>query len=114
MAKKSSKKNRNTDVKLAAANDQSIISKPAAVPAEVVKEALKAPVIAGNVRAEAIRRTRAGKFTSVVLNQIGGKECKRFAPMTWVERDKFLALDTPEAKIVKGRYEAHLATIAAK
>jgi hypothetical protein len=31
--------------------------------------------------------------------------------MTWMQRDSFMAQDTPEAKIVRERYEAHLASI---
>jgi len=41
-----------------------------------------------------------------VFNKIGGKECPRFAPMTWKERDVFMA--KPENKAVRQRYEAHL------
>ena len=41
-----------------------------------------------------------------MFNKIGGKECPRFAPMTWKERDVFMA--KPENKAVRERYEAHL------
>ena len=111
MAKKSRKRTRITDVKAAAANDTVLVEQTSApTPAE----APQAPVVAEapvSVRAAAIRRSVAGKFNKVVLSQIGGKECPPFYPMTWVERDKFMAKDTPEAKIVRERYEAHLASV---
>jgi hypothetical protein len=69
------------------------------------KPALK---VARGVRALASRRTAEGKFTKVIFNQIGGKECRRFAAMTWKERDAFMA--KPENAAVKDRYEAHLAS----
>ena len=59
-----------------------------------------------NVRQKAARRTAAGKFTKEVFNKIGGKECPRFAPMTWKERDAFMA--KPENKAVRQRYEKHM------
>ena len=46
---------------------------------------------ATGVRAQASRRTADGKFTKIFFNQIGGKECRRFAAMTWKERDAFMA-----------------------
>lgn len=64
---------------------------------------------AKGVRAQASRRTAAGKFTKVIFNQIGGKECRRFAAMTWKERDAFMA--KPENAVVRDRYEAHLASV---
>lgn len=67
----------------------------------------KLPVVV-TARAAAIRRSTEGKFNKVVLSQIGGAECPRFYPMTWVERDKFMAGDSEAAKIVKARYEAHM------
>jgi hypothetical protein len=42
--------------------------------------------VATGVRAKAARRTAEGKFTKIIFNQIGGKECRRFAAMTWKER----------------------------
>jgi hypothetical protein len=66
---------------------------------------------ATGVRAKAARRTAEGKFTKIMFNQIGGKECRRFAPMTWKERDAFMA--KPENAIVRERYEAHLASVTA-
>jgi hypothetical protein len=45
---------------------------------------------ATGVRAKAARRTAEGKFTKIIFNQIGGKECRRFAAMTWKERDAFM------------------------
>jgi hypothetical protein len=62
-----------------------------------------------NPRQKAARRTAAGKFTKVIFNRIGGKECPRFGPMTWKERDKFMA--TLEGAAVKERYEKHLASV---
>ncbi len=62
-----------------------------------------------NARQKAARRTAAGKFNKSIFNQIGGKECPRFAPMTWKERDAFMA--TPEGKAVRQRYEKYLASL---
>jgi len=70
------------------------------------KQTLKVPK---GVRALASRRTAEGKFTKVNFNQIGGKECPRFAAMTWTERDAFMA--KPENAAVRERYEAHLASV---
>jgi hypothetical protein len=67
---------------------------------------------ASGVRAKAARRTAAGKFTKIIFNKIGGKECRRFAAMTWVERDAFMA--KPENAAVRERYEKHLASVGAK
>jgi len=64
--------------------------------------------VAKGVRAQASRRTAQGKFTKVVFNQIGGKDCRRFAAMTWKQRDVFMA--KPENAVVRERYEAHLAS----
>ena len=66
---------------------------------------------ATGVRAKAAQRTAQGKFTKIVFNQIGGKECRRFAAMTWKERDAFMA--KPENAIVGERYEKHLASVTA-
>ncbi len=55
---------------------------------------------------------RSGKFTKVIFNQIGGKECRRFAAMTWKERDGFMA--KPEHAVVQERYEAHMASLESK
>jgi hypothetical protein len=65
--------------------------------------------IATGVRAKAARRTAEGKFTKIIFNQIGGKECRRFAAMTWKERDAFMA--KPENAVVRERYEKHLASV---
>jgi hypothetical protein len=62
-----------------------------------------------NARQKAARRTAAGKFTKVVFAKIGGKECPRFGPMTWKERDAFMKM--PEGAAVKGRYEKYLASV---
>ena len=59
-----------------------------------------------SARQKAARRTAAGKFTKEVFNKIGGKECPRFAPMTWKERDAFMA--KPENKAVRQRYQKHM------
>ena len=67
---------------------------------------------ATGVRAKAARRTAEGKFSKVIFNQIGGRECPRFAAMTWTERDAFMA--KPENAAVRGRYEKHLASVGAK
>jgi hypothetical protein len=40
-------------------------------------------------------RTAEGKFTKVIFNQIGGKECRRFAAMTWKERDAYIPRREP-------------------
>ena len=72
------------------------------------------PVVkaAKGVRAQASRRTAEGKFTKIIFNQIGGKECRRFAAMTWKERDAFMA--KPENAAVRGRYNEHLASVDSK
>jgi hypothetical protein len=79
------------------------------------KAALKRPKTKAKapkgVRAKAARRTAEGKFTKVIFNQIGGKECRRFAAMTWKERDAFMA--KPENAAVQERYEKHLASVTA-
>ncbi len=64
---------------------------------------------AKGVRAQASRRTAEGKFTKIIFSQIGGKECRRFAAMTWKERDAFMA--KPENAAVRERYEKHLASV---
>ena len=64
---------------------------------------------ATGVRAKAARRTAEGKFTKIIFNQIGGKECRRFAAMTWKERDAFMA--KPENAAARERYEKHLASV---
>jgi len=68
--------------------------------------------VATGVRAKAARRTAEGKFTKIIFNQIGGKECRRFAAMTWKERDAFMS--KPENAAVRERYEKHLASVGAK
>jgi hypothetical protein len=62
--------------------------------------------------AKAARRTAEGKFTKIIFSQIGGKECRRFAAMTWKERDAFMA--KPENAAVRERYETHMASLRAK
>ena len=85
-----------------------------ATPAAVkVPKAPKVPKPAATgVRAKAARRTAKGKFTKAIFTQIGGKECRRFAPMTWKERDAFMA--KPENAVVRERYEKHLASVESK
>ena len=107
--KKISKK-RTTDVKAAAANDIQPVEIPN--PEPVTAEQMATGTVL-SARTAAIRRSQAGKFNKVVLTVIGGAECPRFYPMTWAERDKFMASGTPEALAVKARYEAHLATVKA-
>jgi hypothetical protein len=65
-----------------------------------------------SARTAAIRRSTGGKFNKVILTQIGGAECPRFYPMTWKERDTFMA--KPENAVVRERYEKHLASVGAK
>jgi hypothetical protein len=65
--------------------------------------------VAKGFRAQASRRTAEGKFTKIIFNQIGGKECRRFAAMTWKERDAFMA--KPENAVVRERHEKHLAPV---
>jgi hypothetical protein len=67
---------------------------------------------ATGVRAQAGRRTAEGKFTKVIFNQIGGKECPRFAAMTWKERDAYMA--KPENAVDQERYEAHMTSVESK
>jgi len=82
-------------------------------PAAKASKVPKAPKpAAAGVRAKAARRTAEGKFTKVIFNQIGGKECPRFAAMTWKERDAFMA--KPENAVVHERYEKHLASVESK
>ena len=83
---------------------------PTAVKAPKAPKAPK-PAATG-VRAKAARRTAEGKFTKIIFNQIGGKECRRFAAMTWKERDAFMA--KPENAVVRERYEAHLTSVESK
>jgi hypothetical protein len=68
--------------------------------------------VATGVRSEASRRTAEGKFSKAIFNQIGGKECPRFAAMTWKERDAFMA--KPENAVVRERYEKHMASVESK
>ena len=76
-----------------------------------VKQPKNTVKAATGVRARASRGTAEGKFTKVIFNQIGGKECRRFAAMTWKERDAFMA--KPENAVVRERYEKHLASVTA-
>jgi hypothetical protein len=77
-----------------------------------VKRTKTVAKVASGVRAKAARRTAEGKFTKIIFNQIGGKECPRFAAMTWTERDALMA--KPENAAVRGRYEKHLASVESK
>ena len=76
-----------------------------------VKQTKPAFKTATGVRARAARRKAEGKFTKIIFNQIGGKECRRFGAMTWKERDAFMA--KPENAAVGERYEKHLASVTA-
>ncbi len=58
-----------------------------------------------SVRQKAARRTAAGGFNKAVFKKIGGKECLRYAALTWKERDKV----HDEIPAVKARYERHMA-----
>jgi hypothetical protein len=84
--------------------------------AHVTTKAPKAPKApkssATGVRSEAARRTAEGKFTKVIFNQIGGKECRRFAAMTRKERDAHMS--KPENAAVQERYEKHMASVGTK
>jgi hypothetical protein len=85
-------------------------AKAKATPAvKLPKRAIK---VATGVRARAARRTAQGKFTKIIFNQIGGKECPRFAAMTWKERDAFMT--KPENAVVRECYEKHLASVGVK
>ena len=77
-----------------------------------VKRTKTTAKVAIGVRAKAARRTAEGKFTKIIFNQIGGKECRRFAAMTWKERDAFMA--KPENAVVRERYEKHSASVGVK
>ena len=77
-----------------------------------VKQVKRTARIATGVRALAAQRTAAGKFTKVIFTQIGGKECPRFAAMTWAERDAFMA--KPENAVVRDRYETHMGSVESK
>jgi hypothetical protein len=74
-----------------------------------VKRPKPAAKVAKEVRSLASRRTAEGKFSKVIFNQIGGKECRRFPAMTWKERDAFMA--KPENITVRERYEKHLVSV---
>jgi hypothetical protein len=92
-----------------ATKEPSAAPQPQAKP--VAKVAKKKPAT-NSSRALASRRTADGKFTKVIFAQIGGKECPRFAPMTWKERDAFM--QKPEGAAVRERYVAHMATLVQK
>jgi hypothetical protein len=85
---------------------------PAAAKAPKAPKVLHAPKPAATgIRSETARRTAEGKFTKAIFTQIGGKECPRFAAMTWKERDAFMA--KPENAAVRERYEKHMASVTA-
>jgi hypothetical protein len=101
MAKKSKKVRKQkavVDVKKAQANDRTENNTATEVSAATL-----------SVRSSAAKRTAAGKFTKQVFARIGGKECPRFAPMTWKERDAFM--QKPEGAAVKQRYDEHIASV---
>ena len=103
-----SRKARTKDVKAAAANDIQPVEIPK--PEPVTAEQMATGTVL-SARTAAIRRSQAGKFNKVVLTVIGGAECPRFYPMTWAERDAYMA--KPENTVVRERYEAHLASVKA-
>ena len=80
--------------------------------ATAAKQRKQTAKVATGVRARASRRTAEGKFTKIIFNQVGGKECRRFAAMTWKERDGFMA--KPKNAVVRERYEKHLASVKTK
>ena len=87
-------------------------SAPAATPN--LKPRLTAEQIATaptSLRQASIQRSVREKVNRIILTQIGGAEAPKFYPWTWAQRDEFMGKDTPESKVVKARYEAHLATI---
>ena len=77
-----------------------------------VKRSKTTTKVATGVRAKTARRTAGVKSTKIILNPIGGKECRRFAAMTWKERDAFMA--KPENAVVRERYEKHLASVGSR
>jgi hypothetical protein len=83
-----------------------------ATKAKAAKRPKTTAKVATGVRAKAARRTAEGKFTKIIFNQIGGKECRRFTAMTWKERDAFMA--KPESAAVRERYDKHLASVESK
>jgi len=87
-------------------------TRKATKPKTAVKRRKTTAKAATGVRAKAARRTAEGKFTKIIFNQIGGKECRRFAAMTWKERDAFMA--KPTNAVVRDRYEKHLASVESK
>ena len=95
-----------------ASKKQAEVSRPVATQAATkvapAAHKVETPTLAPtlSVRQESIRRSVPGKFNKVVLSQIGGKECPRFYPMTWKERDAFMA--KPKGAPVRERYEAHM------
>jgi hypothetical protein len=102
-------KKRKKPKRLTKPRNKRAAAKKKATPA--VKQPKPAIKIATGIRAKAARRTAEGKFTKVVFNQIGGKECPRFAAMTWKERDAFMT--KPENAVVRERYEKHMASVTA-
>ena len=118
VVKRVRKSRRVLDVKKAQANDPTpAVETPVAtkeVPAAAQPKAKVAAKKASPIstRALASRRTADGKFTKVIFTQIGGKECPRFAPMTWKERDAFML--KPEGVAVRERYIAHMQTLVQK
>src|ERR1700726_3782446 len=77
--------------------------------ASAAKQRKPTAKVATRIRAQASRRTAEGKFTKIIFNQIGGKECRGFAAMTWKEGDAFMA--KPENAAVRERYEKHLSSV---
>jgi hypothetical protein len=89
-----------------------VLEAPAPEPITLAAAQPEATSAVLSARSEAARRTAEGKFTKTIFTQIGGKECPRFAPMTWKERDAFMA--KPENAVVRERYEKHMASVESK
>jgi len=112
MAKKKNR-TRNSDVKSLAANDNTATKETTAIaprltPEQIIENAEKVVAPAPtSLRQASIQRSVRGKVNKVILNQIDGKECPKFYPWTWAQRDA--AMEKPENAAVKERYLAHLA-----
>lgn len=84
-----------------------------AAPAAAIKD-IATPAAPVSVRTASIRRSAEGKFNKQNLTLIGGSDCKQFYSWGWLQRDKFMSLDTVASRAVKGRYLKHMATIKPK
>ena len=100
-------KTKKNSTKAKPRNRRAAVEKKATPAVKQPKPVIK---VARGVRAQASRRTTERKF-KIIFNQIGGMECRRFAAMTWKERDAFMA--KPENAAVRDRYEKHMASVTA-